>query len=236
MASLKEAYESTIGESFTGLKLLIWAIPLYICRSFYIEQNSIMLTIFGGVFALLLIGFLTESAHNVIEKKPELVPGINVLSMAFTGIKTLLALAIPTAVTIALGNLLLSFIQIPDKTLMMTVQIFIWMFLTAFPVTVYLVFIRRLSFFDTLNLKKVSLGYGDAFITVSYLIIKLYLIALVIIGFITYMFWLFVGLDNALINYIWCIAVMYNLVIATNYLAKLSEELYSFTEKDDKKD
>lgn len=233
MASLKEAYESTVGESFTGLKLLLWAIPLYICRSFYLEQNQIMLTIFGGIFGILLIGFLSESAHNVIDKKPELIPGINVISMAFNGIKTLLALAIPVAVTIGLGNLILSFVQIPDKTLLMTIQIFLWLFLSGLPITTYLVFIRRLSVFDTLNLKKIALGYGDAFITCSYLIVKLYLIALVIIGFITYMFWLFVGLDNTLINYIWCIAVMYNLVIGVNYLAQLSEEIYTFTEKDD---
>ena len=32
MASIKEAYDSTIGESFTGLKLLLWAIPFGYCR------------------------------------------------------------------------------------------------------------------------------------------------------------------------------------------------------------
>lgn len=233
MASLKEAYNSTIGESFTGLKLLIWAIPLYICRALYMENNSVLLTLFGGVFGLLLIGFLTESAFNAIDKKPELVPGINLLSMAWTGIKTIIAMGIPIGVAYFLGTLIISFINIPDPSWKMTADIFVWFFVSALPVSTYIVFIRRLNVFDVLNIKKVFIAYGDSFMTFSYLIVKLYIFAIIIIGFITYMFWLFVGLDNALINFIWCIAVMYNLVIAANYLAQLSEEVFAFREKEE---
>lgn len=231
MASLKEAYDSTIGESFTGLKLIIWAIPLYICRMMYLEHNTALLTIFGSIFVLLLIGFITESAFNVIDKKPELVPGINLLSMAFTGLKTLMAMAIPLTVAYILGSVIDPFIKIADPTWKMTAQIFMWFFLAALPVSTYIVFIRRLSIFESFNIKKIMVAYGDAFMTFSYLIVKLYIFAIVIIGFITYMFWLFVGLDNWLINFIWCIAVMYNLVIAANYLAQLSEEVFAFREK-----
>lgn len=233
MASLKEAYDSTIGESFTGLKLLIWAIPLYICRALYMEHNTGFLIFFGSIFGLLLIGFLTESAFNVIDKKSELVPGANLLSMAWTGFKTIIAMGVPLGVTYFLGNVICSYIKIADATLKMTADIFVWLFLIALPVSVYIVFIRRLNVFETFNVKKVCIAYGDAFLTFSYLIVKLYIIAAIVIGFITYMFWLFVGLDNAVINFIWCIAVMYNLTIAANYLAQLSEEVFAFREKEE---
>lgn len=233
MASLKEAYDSTIGESFTGLKLLLWAIPLYICRSLYLDNNIGFLTIFGGIFGLLLIGFITESAFNAIEKKSELVPGLNLLSMAWTGLKTILAMAMPIGIAYVLGSLILGFIKISDPTWKMTVDIFVWLFMAALPVSAYIVFIRRLNVFEAFNIKKICIAYGDAFLTFSYLIVKLYIFALLIIGFITYMFWLFVGLDNVIINFIWCIAVMYNLIIAANYLAQLSEEVFTFREKEE---
>lgn len=232
MASLKEAYDSTIGESFTGLKLLIWAIPLYICRELYLENSFVFLTFFGSIFGLLLIGFLSESAFNTIDKKPELVPGINLLSMAWNGFKTILAMGLSVIIAYFLGKFIVGFIKIEDPSLKMTADIFVWFFISAFPVSTYIVFIRRLNVFDAFNLKKVFIAYGDAFMTFSYLIVKLYIFAFIIIGFITYMFWLFVGLDNPLINFIWCIAVMYNLTIASNYLAQLSEEVFAFRDND----
>ena len=235
MASLKEAYDSTIGESFTGLKLLIWSVPLYICRVLYLEHNIGFLTVFGSIFALLLIGFLTESAFNAIDKRPELVPGINVFSMAYNGIKTVIAIGVPLIIAYYLGNFLNGFIKIADPTWQMTANIFVWLFMAALPVSAYIVFIRRLNVFETLNLKKIFIAYGDSFMTFSYLLVELGLIALLIIGFITYMFWLFVGLDNGLINFIWCIAIMYNLTIAANYLAQLSEEVFAFREKEEEK-
>ncbi len=233
MASLKEAYDSTIGESFTGLKLLLWAIPLYICRSMYLDNNIGLLTIFGGIFGILLIGFLTQSAFNAIDKKPQLVPGLNFISMAWVGFKTIMAMAMPIGITYVLGLWILGFIKIEDPTWKMTIDIFVWLFLAALPVSAYIIFIRRLSILETFNIKKICIAYGDAFLTFSYLIVKLYIFALIIIGFITYMFWLFVGLDNIIINFIWCIAVMYNLIIAVNYLAQLSEEVFTFREKEE---
>ena len=235
LASIKEAYDSTIGENFTGLKLLIWAIPLYICRELYLENSFVFLTFFGGIFGLLLIGFLSESAFNTIDKKPELIPGINLLSMAWTGFKTILAMGLPIAIMYFLGDFLTGLIKIEDPSWKMTADIFVWLFLAALPVSTYIVFIRRLNVFEAFNLKKVFIAYGDAFMTFSYLIVKLYIFAFLIIGFITYMFWLFVGLDNPLINFIWCIAVMYNLTIAANYLAQLSEEVFAFRENENGK-
>lgn len=235
MASLKEAYDSTIGESFTGLKLLIWAIPLYICRQLYLEHNVGFLVVFGSIFALLLIGFLSESAFNAIDKKPELVPGINLLSMAFNGLKTILAIGVPLLIAYFLGAFLNGIIKIPNPTWKMTSDIFVWLFMAALPVSAYIIFIRRLSILESFNVKKICIAYGDAFMTFSYLLVELGLIALVIIGFITYMFWLFVGLDNSLINFIWCIAIMYNLTIGVNYLAQLSEEVFAFREKEENK-
>lgn len=235
MASIKEAYDSTIGESFTGLKLILWAIPLYYCRALYLENNIGLLTVVGGLFGLLLIGFLTESAFNAIDKKPELIPGVNFLSMAWTGLKTVIAMAMSVGVAYILGLTILGFINIEDPTWKMTADIFVWLFLAALPVSAYIIFIRRLNVFEAFNLKKIGIAYGDAFITFSYLIVKLVIIALIVVGFITYMFWLFVGLDNAIINFIWCVAVMYNLTVMTNYLAQLSEEIFTFREKEEVK-
>ena len=72
---------------------------------------------------------------------------------------------------------------------------------------------------------------GETFIMFSYLIVKLGILTALVIGFISYLFWMFVGFDNYLISYIWSIAILYNLVIGVNYFAQYSEELISLIEK-----
>ena len=233
VASIKEAYDSTIGESFTGLKLILWAIPLFICRGLFLDNNFGLLTVVGSVFGLLLIGFLTESAHNTIAKKSELIPGINLLSMAWTGIKTILAMAMSVGIAYILNLIIAGFVKIEDPTFHMTIDIFVWFFVVALPVSTYLIYIRRLNVFEAFNLKKIFVAYGEAFLAFAYLVVQMFIIALIVVGFITYMFWLFVGLDNAIINFIWCIAVMYNLTVMANYLAQLSEEIFTFREKEE---
>lgn len=233
MASIKEAYDSTIGESFTGLKLLLWAIPFGYCRKAMTSGSmDIISTIIVSIFILLLLGFLAESANNACEKKPELVPGIKIFSMILNGIKSLIALSVYFAIALFGTQISCSYINLGEHTVLsMSLKILIGLLFYALPVSGFAVYIRKLDIFEAYNLKKVFYILGEAFMMFSYLIIKLGLLTAIVIGFISYLFWLFVGLDNYLINYIWSIAIMYNLVIGTNYIAQFSEEWMTLYEK-----
>ena len=86
MASIKEAYDSTIGESFTGLKLLLWAIPLSYCRDIVASGHYDFISgCVVAVFAVLLLGFLAESANNASIKKEVLIPGLIFCQWLITG-------------------------------------------------------------------------------------------------------------------------------------------------------
>ena len=231
MTSIREAYDNTIQESFTGMKLLLWAVPLFWCREMYLDNNIVGLSLFGSLFGILLIGFITESANNAIVKNPEIVPGMDFLLMAFNGIKTVIAMGVPLVVAYFLGNFILKFIPATTPTIKMTIEIFLWLFFATLPVCSYISYMRKLNILDAFNLKNISYAYGDTFIAFSYILIKLGLVGLIVVGFITYLFWLFIGLNNWIINFIWSITTMYGLVIFANCLAQLSDEIFTFRDK-----
>lgn len=238
MASIKEAFDSTIGESFTGLKLLLWAIPLTYCRDVISSGGlSFIATCILGAFSLLFIGFLAESAYNAIDKKPVIVPGFNILTMALNGFKTIFALGIYVAIAYFGATIANSYINLGEhKVWQDTIQVLIWFLFLSLPVSALMVYARKLDLFDAFNLKKIFQVMGDTFLMFSYLVIKLFLLSLIVIGFISYMFWLFVGLENGLINFIWSIAILYNLIIGVNYIAQFSEEQFTVIEKQEGKD
>ena len=234
MASIKEAYDSTIGENFTGLKLLLWAIPLSYCRDVIAGGNySFVSSCICFIFCLLLLGFLAESAFNAYEKKTVLVPGLNFVSMSINGIKTIFALGLYYIIAVLAASYLCGFIHIEadHPVLDMSAKIIIWLLFIALPVSGFMMFLRKLSLFDAYNLKRVFQVMGDTFFMFSFLIVKLGLLSALVIGFISYLFWLFVGFDNYLINFIWSIAILYNLLIGVNYIAQFSEEVIYQLEK-----
>lgn len=226
MASIKEAYDSTIGESFTGLKMLLWAIPLTICRD-WINTGGISSFVpfcIAAIFLLLLLGFVAEAANNAMEKKPVLVPGINIFTFGINGLKTIFGISIYTAIAYFAATMACSYIHLDSDVLTQGIHILIWLFALSFPITGFMMFVRKLDLFEAYNLKHLFSVVGDVFIMFSYLLIKLGILTGIVIGFISYLFWMFVGLDNYLINYIWSIAIMYNLIIGTNYIAQFGEE------------
>ena len=65
----------------------------------------------------------------------------------------------------------------------------------------------------------------------SFLIVKLALVSLVIIGFLAYVFSLFVGFQNVIWDYLITSVIVLYLVLAANYLAQISDEQFVFMEK-----
>ncbi len=233
MASIKDAYQSTIGESFTGLKLILWAIPLFWFREWILaaKPNVALLSTVGAVFLVLITGFLVEISYNTIAKNAEIVPGANFLSMGFNGFLGLLATGIYALICYFGANFACGFVKTGDDALDMTCEIMIWFIFLGFWFAGYIIFVRRLNVFEAYNPVKFLKAYPEAFVSGAYMIVKLFIINAIVIGFISYLFWLFLGFDNYLIKYIWCVTIMYNLVIGANYLAQLSEEIFSFEER-----
>ena len=94
MASIKEAFDSTMKEAFTGIKIFLWAIPLAYALTplFRPNSGSMMITSVACVLYFFLLGFVITLAHNVISKESTVVPGINFIVMAKNALLGLIAI------------------------------------------------------------------------------------------------------------------------------------------------
>ncbi len=227
MASIKEAYDSTMKEAFAGIKVFLWAIPLYIGMS----GESIFSKLIGIVAAILLFGLCITLANNVVTKKPTIVPGVNFIEMLINA-----GLAILCSIPYALVGYLVywgfTFIQVPSPTWNDTIHILGGLLAAAFPLSALAIFVRRKNPFEVLDFKKISYGYGEVFLDSSYFVVKLTIVSIFTIGFLIYIFYLFIGFQNSLWTYLMSAVAVFYAFLGANYLAQISEEIYTFPENE----
>lgn len=234
MASIKEAFDITLREAFGGLKVCVWAFPLAICYSL-LASNSGFGYILTFVVAVIFIGYLTESEHNVIKKDCKILPGINILSYGLIGLLTVLVMIPFTLLGWGVWYLVDAFVKIPSPIWQQTAQIIGIFLAISVVLTAHTLFIRRLNPLELLNVKKYFIGFGEVFLSFSFLVIKLAFWAVLFVGFAVYLFTMFVGLENIIWRFFICAYVVLNLFVGANYMAQLSEEIYVFIEKDETK-
>jgi len=232
MASIIEAFDSTVKEAFAGVKVLVWALPVCIGYSFFKSGSGISF-VFNAVLALLLIGYLTEISNNIIIKKDRILPGINVVSYAFHGLLTIAVMLPYAALSWLVWFLIDTYINIPDEVWGLTVKVIGAFLALSFTLTAFAMYTRKLNPLEAFNLKKYFMGFGEVFVSFSYLIVKLAAWSVLIIGFLMYVFSLFIGFDNVIWQYIMCAIVVFYLFLGANYIAQTSEEVYTFIEKEE---
>ena len=223
MASIIEAYDSTMKEAFTGIKLFLWAIPISWALSGNTALNS-------------FLGFFVTLAHNVVEKKQNIVPGLNFLEMAINGGLALVAV-LPYAVVGALIYWASSLIPLTGFPVWeMTLRVVAGLLGAGFAFTALAIFIRRLNIIETYNVKKFYDGFMEVFLGMSgFIVYKLSIVSIVVIGFLAYLFSLFVGFENTFWTYIISIVYFFFVLLGANYLAQISEEVYTFAENEEAK-
>ena len=84
-------------------------------------------------------------------------------------------------------------------------------------------------------MKKYFTGFWEVFLSASFLLVKLALWSIIVIGFIYYLFSMFVGFSNWFWYYILSSVFIFYLILSANYLAQISEEIYTFPEKEEAK-
>ena len=232
MASIIEACDNTMKEAFAGIKIFLWAIP--ICMGLA-AGNNVFKILVGIVAAILLLGLGVTTANNIITKKPMLVPGINFLRMSINAMLALVAL-IPYALIASGLYWATTFINLPNNPIINdTIHITLDLFIAAIPLTALAIFVRRLNPIEALNFKKYFYGFGEVFLSSSYFVVKLALFSLIIIGFLVYIFSLFIGFENSLWTYLLSVIGVFYWIIASNYIAQISDEVYIFPEKEEAK-
>ena len=231
MASITEAFDSTIKEPFTGIKMILWAIPLSIIST---SNNKFISTVFVPVMLILMLGYIVELGHNVITKKGVIVPGIDVKSMFLTGFVSLLSLA-PYLLFACLLLMSFSFFNLPWELWDKTVKIILGLFAISLPLTALAIFIRRKNILEVYNPRKMFQGFGEIYLSFSFFLVKMAVWTAIIVGLLSLVFSIFIGFDNSFWHYLVMMYVFVFITISANMVAQISEEIYSFREDEENK-
>ena len=227
MATLIEAFDSTMKEALAGFKVFLWAVPITLA---YVATDSLRIII-ASVVAFFIFGFIITLSNNVIAKAPMILPGINFLAMIKNAILGIIAILPHVAIAGAIiwGY---SFVTIPIELWDITFKIVVALFALAFPLTGVCILIRRMNPFEAYNIKKFCSGVGEVFLSYSTFAIRALLGIAVILGFLCYLFSLFIGFDNLFWVYVVAVNVMFFIILFSNALAQISDDIYTFPEQE----
>ncbi len=241
MASIKEAYDSTMKEAFTGIKIFTWAFAIAYTivqmRSVTAKLSPIDFICTNWTVTIiffLLIGFIVTLARKVVSKAPFVVPGLNFIEII---INAVLALIVTTPYAILGGFIYYSCAQItlPGEIIDPAFHILILLFAISLPLTAICLLIRRMNIMDAFNIKKFLYGFFLVFLDYSYFGIRALLVLGTVYAFFIYLFSLFIGFDNNFWLYIVSIGIMFVVILYSNAIAQISDDIYIFQEKEELK-
>ena len=241
MASIKEAYDSTMKEAFTGIKVFTWAFAIaYTIIQFKNMSSSTLpldfiFTNWAVILVLfLLLGFVVTLARKVVSKAPFVVPGLNIIEMAINAVLALIATApyaiLGYAIYYSCGQ-----ITLPGEIIDPTFHILVLLFAISLPLTAICLLVRRMNIMDAYNIKKFLYGFFLVFLDYSFFGIRALIVIGAIYAFFVYLFSLFIGFDNNFWLYIVSIGIMFVVILYANAIAQISDDIYTFPEKEELK-
>ena len=241
-ASIREAIDSTLKEAFAGIKLMLWAFPITI--GFYSMYNGGALGVALGtmltfVSLFLFLGFGVTSAHNIITKKDTVLPGCNFIEIFINGAMAFVSI-IPFSI---IAWLLYLAAAMPFNTygkalmehpiLTCTLAEVIGLFIVAIPLTALVLFVRRLNIIEVFHLKKYFYALFQTFLAYTTFTFRFIFFALIVFGFLFYIFYLFIGFKNSFWIYLVVLISLTYAVLLFNAIAQISDDLFTFVEKEE---
>ena len=99
-----------------------------------------------------------------------------------------------------------------------------------------LFFNKKFSFANVFDVKAISDSCIDVLIQGIWMALQIAIIDAIITGSLTYLFWLFIGIENVVMYFVWCMTAVFNVALIGNYLGQLNyEALHQAEEKAKKK-
>lgn len=230
MASIKDAVEEGFQDNLAVLKYIIFAAPVFYC--IYLYYEAVESKIFTGfwwmtaVTFLLLFGFLIKCTTNVRNGKDHVLPSFNIFNLFWSGLKGLIALGPSIAVNCFVANFINSQITpfFPDPNVAGVFQGIVWAIFISIILTGYMLYSKKFKISDAYDFKTISNSCMDILIRVLFFIPQLIVFNALIIGAVTYVFWVFFGIPNTFCTYFWCMALVFNVAVIGNYMAQVDYE------------
>lgn len=228
MASIKDAFEEALQDNLAALKYIIYAAPLFYCTYLYTTADKDYTGFWwmASITFLLLFGFMLKCTSNVRKGLDHVLPSFNIFGLFWDGIKGLVALGPSIAINCWLASLIIGQVNIyiPDPNVNLVFKIIVWSVFGAIMLTGYMLYAKNFKISDAYNLKVISESSMDILVRIIFMVPGLAVIDGLIVGAVTYVIWVFVGLPNMFCTYFWCVAAIFNLAIIGNYIAQVDYE------------
>lgn len=225
MASIKDAVEESFSDNHAFIKYFLFAIPVYITYHLYSTGNTGFIFILFVIFTfLMLLGILVICTMNVRHNRNQILPGLNLLHIFKEAIHSLFAIAPAIVINIGLAAFITSKFSLPSQGVDTTFKILIWCVFLSVIFTAYLLFIKDKKIKDAYNFKAISDFGADIMVAVIFMIPQILIADAIFAGSITYVFWIFFGIPNPVLTFIWAMFVIQNIAVIGNYLAQIAME------------
>ncbi len=226
MASIKDAVEEAITDNLAFVKYFLYAIPVFICYIMFSQGNMGWFYVFGFFTLLMLITVLIQCIYNVRNGKNYVLPTFNILTFIVSAFKALFAVGPLLGLALWIGNLLISIsIPIPVPNIQLIYAIIVWLILGSIIVTSLILYSKTQRIKDAYNITLISNTCMDILVAIIFFIPQLLLVNGLIVGIITYLFGVFLSLDNPFYIFLCCMALAINIAITGNYLAQIDYEI-----------
>ncbi len=225
MASIKDAVEESFSDNHAMIKYFLFAIPVYITYVLYTNNETGFIFWLFAIFTfLLLLGTLTICTANVRNNKNQILPGMNIFAIIKEALHTLLAVGPAIVINLGLAAYITSMFTLPNPGFDKAFKIIIWCVFSSVIFTAYLLFSKDKKIKDAYNLKAISDFGADIMMAVIFMIPLVLIVDAIFVGSITYVFWLFFGVPNPVLSFIWAMFVIQNISVIGNYLAQIAME------------
>ena len=144
MASLVEAFDSTMKEALAGFKIFLWAVPI----TLILASEGAAQILIGAIVGFFILGFIVTLANNVIAKAQMILPGINIFVIIKNAVLGLVAMLPHAIIAGLIVWAYFSYVTIPSDVWDVTFKILVCLFELSLPLTSICILIRRLNPFE----------------------------------------------------------------------------------------
>ena len=228
MASIKDAIEESTNEPQALVQYILFSLPLFGAVYFYTkgQQNTFWFYILAIISFIIMLGTMVRCANNVMNFRDKIMPSMNPFILLFDSIRTIIALLPAAALNGGIAYYLITKIypMISVTWISQAATYITYAVSGSIVLTVFMLYAKKFSLKDAFDFKAISDSCIDVLIQVIWLTIQLIFIDAVLAGSVTYLCWLFIGIDNIVTYFVWCMTAVFNIALIGNYLGQLNYE------------
>lgn len=228
MASMKDAFDECTNEPGVIWKYVWFSLPVFGAVYLYMEE---IMGFWFWVCAILglinIIGTMTRVANNCMNFRETTMPTYNPFTMLFDFIRTSIALLPAIALNGGITWYLTTSIYpqyIAVEPVAKGVTYVTYGLCAAILLTVFMLFAKRFRFSDPFDIQAISNSCIDVLIHTIWMLVQLVFVNAFTIGLVTYLFYVFIGMGNFLMWFVWAMGAIFNAALIGNYLGQLNHE------------